>query len=1469
MTRPSPENVATASEFDYIIVGSGAGGGPLAARLALADYRVLVIEAGLDLTDQPSVAPSREVSQVPALHAVSTEASELSWQFFVKHYDSPPTGPDPKEFKDEGIFYPRAAALGGCTVHNAMITIAGPDSDWDDLADFISDDSWRAGVMRSYFQKLERNEYLDSPPLPPSSLWGRFLDDIRWLFGFDSDYTSGRHGFSGWLHTSWADVSLGIRDWQLVRMLKAAFKQVRQDGIERFGAIASHFLHGTGKPALDPNHSKRQAENPAGLAVIPLAVCGEDNPIDPSAAPEMPQRGRRSGPREFLLKVRAERPDKLVIWTECFVTKVLFEEDKKGGNAPRAIGVSYCKGSRLYEAHPGRRNTPGPPQQVRANREVILCGGAFNTPQILMLSGIGDERHLAEHGVRCIANLPGVGRNLHDRYEVTVLSKMRRNFSVLDGATFELPQDPERPDPVLEKWRTDGTGLYTSNGAVIGILKRSRPDLAQPDLFIFGIPLPFQGYEIGYSDVHKKYPDDGFRRLFTWAILKAHTGNHDGTVRLLSADPFKRPEINFHYFREISRPGNSKDDPDLKALIDAVKFVREIAQRSESVEGEFSPGDNVATDEQVSEWIRREAWGHHACGTCRMGAQDDEGAVLDSRFRVRKVTGLRVVDASIFPKIPGYFIVTNIYVASEKAADTIIEDARHGGPDTAVYPRKLRAIETHALNLRREKVRASAGSEPELECIDSIGDWPDDVTALALSGGGIRSATLNLGILQSLAQAHILRRIDFLSTVSGGGYIGSFLGRFFDRLRHSPVSGSNRAGPQPAPNRVECELTSPDSKEIAWLRKHGNYIAPSGQADVRTDFAVFLRNFLSVHFVVGIAVFAFFGFANAVRYGLFDPATAGLGLVGLGKDSLPLGYLLEQGFGVFWSPWFVLFELMLLLMVLPRVVGYWMASQDDNERYHGPSLTLVFVLMAVLFFLGLHDGINGPPIALAFSLMTAFLAVELAWRRGRKREEAVGSGGIETQRLRTRNYLTEDLGLALAVTGAVLVFALADTAGHGLQQWLVAKNQSYATAFAEIGAVLGALIPLARAAANLFASKKPEGPPSTIGRIFKKEVMAGLLALTLFSAPLVFYSFASHAVYQGGNTISVGIGATLLAACLTVILASPRALTFVNRSSLASTYAARLARAYLGASNPLRHHPSGGNITEVIPGDDVPSIRSYRPHEAGGPLHLINATVNETVDFASHRGNRDRKGENLAVTCLSMSIGERWHSKWSDRPGSPIGSVTYNTRACLEPLGHVPGTDHPLLEETGVPTNWAETLSLRQWIGISGAAVGPGRGQTTRLGTALLFGLANLRTGYWWDSGISEAARSGFPKLTPLQRLLYLIPRFLPTQSLLIFEWIARYPGPWERYWYISDGGFFEDLGAYELIRRRVPRIIVCDGGADPAYQFEDFANLVRKARIDFDACVEPFSPQEMAASHIPAEITDILGTLDETQTQD
>ena len=280
------------------------------------------------------------------------------------------------------------------------------------------------------------------------------------------------------------------------------------------------------------------------------------------------------------------------------------------------------------------------------------------------------------------------------------------------------------------------------------------------------------------------------------------------------------------------------------------------------------------------------------------------------------------------------------------------------------------------------------------------------------------------------------------------------------------------------------------------------------------------------------------------------------------------------------------------------------------------------------------------------------------------------------------------------------------------------------------------------------------------------------------------------------------------------------------------------------------------NVTEVIPGDDISSIRDYQPHQASGPFHIINLILNQTVDSGSRLRKRDRNGTSLAVSPIGLSIGEQWHGAWT----SASHAATVKAKQPLlgvRRLGGQVASDHPLVDELGASADRAEQLSLRQWIAISGAAVDPGRGRTTKLGTALLMGLVNLRTGYWWDSGIAQTSRSGFPDLSLMRRILYLIPRFFTTQSLVLFEWLARYPGPWQRFWHLGDGGFFENLGAYELVRRRVPRIIICDSSADPEYEFACLAELVRKVRIDFGAIIESFDKKQ-----IPDAVRSYVGTL-------
>jgi choline dehydrogenase-like flavoprotein len=1495
MSKPAP--TTTDAAYDYIIVGSGAGGAPLAARLAQADRRVLVLEAGPRHADLSATAPAHEVTRVPALHAVSTEHPDVAWRFFVEHYRSGLDGKplnrdiekDPKWHdpdaaagegeQQRGIFYPRATGVGGCTIHNAMITIAGPDSDWDEIAEQLGDPSWRGERMRAYFQKLEHNDYLPvpntSPPTPFIAMWRYVWTSVGWvlsafpfigsLIGRNPDPTSGRHGFQGWLHTSTADLNLGLRDRQLRKMLKAALWQSKKSGLGRAWSLVSTFLNGRYRQTLDPNHNETQEKSPEGVALIPIAVHGIRTNITQNSQSPFGQRGRRSSPRELLHEAEITCKGNLEVRTGCLVTRVLLDNS----SPPRAIGVEYLRGERLYRACIDPQNPAVDTQvaMVKDSGEVIVCGGTFNTPQLLMLSGIGPRTSAGKIGVDgsdplrcreepwssgndCRVKLAGVGRNLSDRYEVSVVSTMKNDFELLDGAKLTLSASQDQPDEQLREWRDQGTGLYASNGGVLAILKRSNPFLAQPDLFIFGLPFEFKGYKVGYSQppAHNK---------FTWVVLKSHSQNRGGLVRLRTDSPLDTPLINFHSFSAFSDEDGGRNDPDVRALAEGVKFVRRILKHAKSVVAdEHHPGPAVVppgNDDKLHAWIRSDAWGHHACGTCRMGADDDPLAVLDSRFRVRGVQGLRVVDASIFPKIPGYFIVTNIYMASEKAADVILEATSvtsTGRP--AVYPTELRDREVEAMNGRRRQLPLDDQHSPQLvgdvgsnATGSATGDWSDDLTGLALSGGGIRSATLCLGVLQGLARTHWLRRVDMLSTVSGGGYIGAFLGRCYDRLKPSPALEF----PVNPTLAVERSLSDNDSPPLSWLRKHGNYLAPQGVGDGRLNFAVFVRNLLSVHLVVGLALFTAFGLANGLRYSVLDKSLTTAGLA-FDCSDLPIGHLVSSFVGPFFSPWFLLWEFLILFMAVPLIAGYWIVSEDVHQSFkRGPLIALV-VTAATLLILGVKDGLVPELVLSGSSLLTSLIFVEIAWRRGDRREAAVGSGSVETQRARTRNYLTYDLSIALAMTGVAAAFVIIDTLGHGLQEWKIQDNPVYARAFVGLIASIMATMPLARYVARLLSQPSPRRP-STIVRILKRDMVAGLLAIVLFTLPLVLYSFASHAAFAGGTTKELGWLLTLGTFVLTVILALPSSVTFVNRSSLSQTYAARLARAYLGASNPLRQRPDGRDVTEVIPGDDVAAVTDYRPHLAGGPLHLMNLTLSQTVDGDSQLAKRDRQGENLSVSCLGLTVGETAHSLWVSSPVSADAAPKRPVR--IQPVGWSLGDRHPLVDVHGNPADCVEMLSLRQWVALSGAAIDPGRGRSTQLGTALLMGLVNLRTGYWWDSSISHADRGRWPDLSFVRRLMYLIPQFFVTQSLVLAEWIARFHGTASRFWHLSDGGYFENLGAYELIRRRMPRIIICDCGADAKYELEDLAELTRKVRIDFGASIEPYTPPE--GTVLPASI--------------
>jgi len=608
---PDPEQ----PKWEYIVVGSGAGGGPLAANLAKAGYKVLLLEAGGD------AAGDNYNWQVPCFHAFASEDPALKWDFFVRHYASEALqARDPKYVQErKGVLYPRAGTLGGCTVHNAMITLYPHNSDWDSIAELTGDSSWKSGKMRGYFERLENCEYRDLLELP---------DKI----GFDPS----RHGFDGWLATNVADPSLIFPDKELKKLIfdsvLAAIKELRLPWVDK---LKDKLV------LLDPNDWR---VSPEGVRQTPLAT----------------HKGRRIGPREYLLKVVQDHPDNLFIQTGALATKVLFDEHN------RAIGVEILEGRNLYRAG-GRHDGTGVTRQLFASREVILCGGAFNSPQLLMLSGIGPKDQLDKLGIPVRVDLPGVGQNLQDRYEVGVVNRVKSDFALLKDASFTAPAAGGQPDPCFAEW-LKGQGVYTTNGAVISMITRSEASRPNPDLYIFGLAGLFRGYFPGYSDLFRSHKD-----YFTWAILKAHTNNTAGTVMLRSNDPRDVPDIDFHYFDE----GNDKSGEDLESVVNGIQFARAMTHKARRlIEDEELPGPAVQSRDDLRQFVKDHAWGHHASCTNKIGVQGDRMAVLDSSFRVYGTTGLRVVDASVFPRIPGFFIVTPIYMISEKASDVIIADAK-------------------------------------------------------------------------------------------------------------------------------------------------------------------------------------------------------------------------------------------------------------------------------------------------------------------------------------------------------------------------------------------------------------------------------------------------------------------------------------------------------------------------------------------------------------------------------------------------------------------------------------------------------------------------------------------------------------------------------------------------------------------------------------------------------------------------
>ncbi|HWF09715.1 MAG TPA: GMC family oxidoreductase [Bryobacteraceae bacterium] len=606
----SGSQAAPPSEAEYIVIGSGPGGGPLACNLAKAGHRVVLMEAGTAGTD-----PDLNVEmKVPILFAVASADPRIAWNYYVRHYaDDTQQKLDSKYVAAQGgILYPRASTVGGCGVHNVLVMTYPSNSDWENIANITNDESWAPDKMRNYFQRMEQCRYTT-----PAA------------FGAPD---TARHGFDGWQTTELADPQIFLADAQITQMIQAAASTMGKAG---------DFTKYTQGPIDCNDYAITQNDTP-GLYTLPMSRLN----------------GARWSVRDHVLETAANYPN-LTVMTDCLVTKVIME-------GHTATGVEYTQTPHAYRASPMADPKAGTPvkQVLKASREVIISAGTFNSPQILKLSGIGPASELSQFGIHTVVDLGGVGAGMMDRYEIGVVSQLKAPYGIFNQCNFGAQNDA-----CFGNW-LQGKGVYTTNLGVISGLLKSNPSRADRDLCIILLPGQFKGYYPGWQN------DFLNPTLYTWLVLKAHNVNRAGTVKLQSADPRDTPLITFHSFTE----GTDGLGDDLASVVSGVQTCRQMNSQLASITAkELVPGSSVQSANDIGTFVKNEAWGHHASCSNRMGASDDATAVVDSNFKVFGTKNLRVVDASVFPQIPGYFPMIPIMMMSEKASDVILADARGKG----------------------------------------------------------------------------------------------------------------------------------------------------------------------------------------------------------------------------------------------------------------------------------------------------------------------------------------------------------------------------------------------------------------------------------------------------------------------------------------------------------------------------------------------------------------------------------------------------------------------------------------------------------------------------------------------------------------------------------------------------------------------------------------------------------------------
>jgi choline oxidase len=496
----------SAPHFDYLVIGGGTAGAIVAARLAEAQQRVALFEAG------PADAGNGRILEL--IRWPDLLESEYDFDYRI----------EPQPRGNGRIRHARAKVLGGCSSHNSCIAFYAPDYDMQ---------VWEAA------------------------------------------------GAAGWGPQAVAPAFHRLR------------RKVNFETAETGNAFVLALLQATAQAGLPQIAFNQAGRQQAGAGWFDLNKRG---PLRDSSS-------------VAYLHPLARWGDWLTFYLNQYISRILLANG-------RAVGVQTANGP------------------VYADREVIIACGAFDSPKLLLLSGIGPAYHLRSVGVDVVHDLPGVGEHLLDHPEGVVNWELNR------------PMPPE----VINYWE-------------VGIFDYTQPGLPAPDLMMhLGVTVfDMQTKPAGYPTAQHAF-------ALTPNVARARS---EGTVRLRSCDPADPPAIDFRYFTD-------PEGYDERVMVAGVKRAREIVAQpalADWVLRELSPGREVQDDDEISAYVRGTAnTVYHPAGTCKMGAADDPTAVVDPLLRVRGVAGLRVADASVFPTMIGVNPNITVMMIGERCAEFCLSE---------------------------------------------------------------------------------------------------------------------------------------------------------------------------------------------------------------------------------------------------------------------------------------------------------------------------------------------------------------------------------------------------------------------------------------------------------------------------------------------------------------------------------------------------------------------------------------------------------------------------------------------------------------------------------------------------------------------------------------------------------------------------------------------------------------------------